>query len=150
MKKIQKVFVGSEFWVLLILIINLGCYKGSDVTQRELDWLLRTRRIPEGVECRLPGPEVAPILKSGEYVVFVAHFERGFGLPASNIFGTSSTSSFSNHTTFRLTPFLLSLPLLPSRRAISVFGHRSVFGPSTSPSGSRSSPTRTIPLPSRR
>ena len=23
----QKVFVGSEFWVLLILIINLGCYK---------------------------------------------------------------------------------------------------------------------------
>ena len=24
---IQKVFVGSEFWVLLILIINLGCYK---------------------------------------------------------------------------------------------------------------------------
>ena len=22
----QKVFVGSEFWVLLILIINLGCY----------------------------------------------------------------------------------------------------------------------------
>ena len=26
MKKIQKVFVGSEFWVLLTLIINLGCY----------------------------------------------------------------------------------------------------------------------------
>jgi hypothetical protein len=24
---IQKVFVGSEFWVLFILIINLGCYK---------------------------------------------------------------------------------------------------------------------------
>ena len=24
---IQKVFVGSEFWVLLILIISLGCYK---------------------------------------------------------------------------------------------------------------------------
>ena len=22
----QKVFVGSEFWVLLVLIINLGCY----------------------------------------------------------------------------------------------------------------------------
>lgn len=35
------------------------------------------------MECRLPGGELSPVLHPGEYVVFVAHFERGFGLPAS-------------------------------------------------------------------
>ena len=34
----------------------------------------------------MPGTETAPSLKEGEYVVFVAHFERGFGLPASAFF----------------------------------------------------------------
>ena len=48
----QKVFVGSEFWVLLILIINLGCYtpveqtksldlfrvEGSALSQLEQTW----------------------------------------------------------------------------------------------------------------
>ena len=61
-------------------------WEGSDVGQAELDWLIQTRRIPTGVECRLPGSEIEPDLKEGEYVVFVAHFERGFGLPASAFF----------------------------------------------------------------
>ena len=32
----------------------------------------------------MPGKELAPDLQPGEYVVFVAHFERGFGLPVSD------------------------------------------------------------------
>ena len=59
-------------------------WEGSDTTQAEIDWLIRTRRIPEGVIYRQPGPELEPVLQPGEYVVFVAHFERGFGLPVSN------------------------------------------------------------------
>jgi hypothetical protein len=59
---------------------------GSNVTQYEIDWLYRSRRIPEGVTCRLPGDEIEPVLEPGEHVVFLAHFERGFGLPASPFF----------------------------------------------------------------
>ncbi|KAK1605603.1 hypothetical protein QYE76_029276 [Lolium multiflorum] len=66
--------------------ITRGAWKGSDVTQHEIDWLYRSRRIPEGVSCRLPGDEIEPVLEPGEYVVFLAHFERGFGLPASDFF----------------------------------------------------------------
>ncbi|KAK1628566.1 hypothetical protein QYE76_002881 [Lolium multiflorum] len=66
--------------------VTRGAWKGSDVTQHEIDWLYRSRRIPEGVSCRLPGDEIEPDLKSGEFVVFLAHFERGFGLPASDFF----------------------------------------------------------------
>ncbi|KAK1604481.1 hypothetical protein QYE76_028154 [Lolium multiflorum] len=39
-----------------------------------------------GVSCRVPGDEVEPVPEAGEYVVFSAHFERGFGLPASDFF----------------------------------------------------------------
>ncbi|KAK1692188.1 hypothetical protein QYE76_008885 [Lolium multiflorum] len=66
--------------------ITRGAWKGSDVTQHEIDWLYRSRRIPEGVSYRLPGDEIEPVLEPGEYVVFLAHFERGFGLPASDFF----------------------------------------------------------------
>ena len=59
---------------------------GSNVTQYEIDWLYRSRRIPEGVTCRIPGDEIEPDPEPGEYVVFLAHFERGFGLPASPFF----------------------------------------------------------------
>ena len=52
-----------------------AAWEGSDVTRSEIDWLIRTKRIPVGVECRLPGPQIAPDLKEGEYVVFLAHFE---------------------------------------------------------------------------
>ena len=66
--------------------ITRGAWRGSDVTQHEIDWLYRSRRIPEGVSCRLPRDEIEPVLQPGEYVVFLAHFERGFGLPASDFF----------------------------------------------------------------
>ncbi|KAK1618313.1 hypothetical protein QYE76_023830 [Lolium multiflorum] len=59
---------------------------GSNVTEYEIDWLYRSRRIPEGVVCRIPGDEIEPDPEPGEYVVFLAHFERGFGLPASPFF----------------------------------------------------------------
>ncbi|KAK1669976.1 hypothetical protein QYE76_058135 [Lolium multiflorum] len=59
---------------------------GSNVTEYEIDWLYRSRRIPEGVTCRLPGDEIEPEPQPGEHVVFLAHFERGFGLPASPFF----------------------------------------------------------------
>jgi hypothetical protein len=66
--------------------ITRGAWMGSNVTEFEIDWLYRSRRIPEGVSCRLPGDEIVPVLQPGEHVVFLAHFERGFGLPASPFF----------------------------------------------------------------
>ncbi|KAK1687169.1 hypothetical protein QYE76_048017 [Lolium multiflorum] len=66
--------------------ITRGAWRGSDVSQHEIDWLYRSRRIPEGVSCRIPGDEIEPVLNPGEVVVFLAHFERGFGLPASDFF----------------------------------------------------------------
>ena len=56
-----------------------AAWEGSDVSRSELEWLTRTRRVPAGVECRLSGPETQPDLREGEYVVFLAHFERGLG-----------------------------------------------------------------------
>ncbi|KAM0907458.1 hypothetical protein ACQ4PT_016110 [Festuca glaucescens] len=63
-----------------------GAWKGSDVKQAEIDWLYRSRRIPEEVLYRIPGKEREPSPEPGEVVVFTAHFERGFGLPASDFF----------------------------------------------------------------
>jgi hypothetical protein len=57
-----------------------GAWMGSDVTQAEIDWLYRSRRIPEEVWCRIPGEERQPEPEPGEHVVFAAHFERGLGL----------------------------------------------------------------------
>ena len=48
-------------------------WEGSYVAIGDINWLIRTRRIPAEVECRLPGPETSPD-------------ERGFGLPASDFF----------------------------------------------------------------
>ncbi|KAK1695883.1 hypothetical protein QYE76_012580 [Lolium multiflorum] len=59
---------------------------GSNVTKYEIDWLYRSRRIPEGVTCRIPGDEIIPDPEPDERVVFLAHFERGFGLPPSSFF----------------------------------------------------------------
>ena len=64
-----------------------AAWEGSDVTRDEIDWLIRSRRIPDGVACRLPGPEVQLDPQEGEYVVFGAHFEHGLGLPTSAFFG---------------------------------------------------------------
>ena len=57
---------------------------GSDVTNADIRWLRKSRRIPDGVACRLPGDEVEPQPEDGERVVFLTHFERGFGLPVSD------------------------------------------------------------------
>ena len=57
---------------------------GSDVTEAQITWLRKSRRIPDGMICRLPGAEVHPTPEEDEYVVFLAHFERGFGLPLSD------------------------------------------------------------------
>jgi hypothetical protein len=61
-----------------------GAWEGSDVTAADIEWLRLSRRIPLEVECQLPAGELAPVTCPGGYVVFVAHFERGFGLPVSN------------------------------------------------------------------
>ena len=61
-----------------------GSWQGSSVTRREIEWLIRTRRIPAEVSCRLPGNELSPEIREGEYVVFMSHFSRGFGLPLSD------------------------------------------------------------------
>ncbi|KAK1603989.1 hypothetical protein QYE76_027662 [Lolium multiflorum] len=66
--------------------VTRGAWMGSNVSEYEIDWLYRSRRIPEGVTCRLPADEIEPVLEPGEHVVFLAHFERGFGLPASPFF----------------------------------------------------------------
>ncbi|KAK1628699.1 hypothetical protein QYE76_003014 [Lolium multiflorum] len=66
--------------------ITRGAWMGSNVTEYEIDWLYRSRRIPEGVVCRIPGDEIEPDPEPGEHVVFLAHFEHGFGLPASPFF----------------------------------------------------------------
>ncbi|KAK1612906.1 hypothetical protein QYE76_036579 [Lolium multiflorum] len=66
--------------------VTRGAWMGSSVSEYEIDWLYRSRRIPEGVTCRLPGDEIEPVLEPGERVVFLAHFERGLGLPVSPFF----------------------------------------------------------------
>jgi len=63
-----------------------GRWEGSDVTKDDLEWLRSTRRITPQVICRKPGKELEPVTEPGERVVFLAHFERGFGLPASDFF----------------------------------------------------------------
>jgi hypothetical protein len=63
-----------------------GHWRGSDVMEAEIDWLYWSWRIPEGVTCQILGNELEPMLNPGEVVFFTAHFERGFGLPASDFF----------------------------------------------------------------
>jgi hypothetical protein len=61
-------------------------WEGSEVTPADISWVTSTRRVPEGVACRLPTGETTPAPEPDERVVFIAHFERGFGLPASDFF----------------------------------------------------------------
>ena len=63
-----------------------GAWAGSWVYQDDIDWLYRTRRIPAGVAARLPSSELAPSPNPGEFVVFLSHFQRGFGLLVSDFF----------------------------------------------------------------
>ena len=65
-----------------------GSWEGSVVTDVDLQYLRRTRRLPpaEALVARAPGPERVPAPREGERVVFYSHFERGLGLPASLFF----------------------------------------------------------------
>ncbi|KAK1616991.1 hypothetical protein QYE76_022508 [Lolium multiflorum] len=63
-----------------------GRWMVSDVTEAEIQWLYRSRRIPEGVTCRIPKGELEPKVEPGEIVVFAAHFEHSRGLPVSYFF----------------------------------------------------------------
>jgi hypothetical protein len=63
-----------------------GSWEGASRTLADIQRLRRMRRIPEGVASRQPGEEVMPVVEPGERVVFIAHFDRGFSLPASNFF----------------------------------------------------------------
>jgi hypothetical protein len=61
-------------------------WEGSEVILANISWITTTRRVPEGVACRLPAGETVPAPEPGKRVVFIAHFERGFGLPVSDFF----------------------------------------------------------------
>src|SRR3954468_16128793 len=60
-----------------------GCWKGSTVSVHSIQALIRARKMPAGIQWRAPGAEVVHCPRAGERVVFLSHFERGFGLPAS-------------------------------------------------------------------
>jgi hypothetical protein len=61
-------------------------WEGSEVTPADISWITTTRRVLAGVVCRLPAGETVPAPESGERVVFISHFERGFALLVSNFF----------------------------------------------------------------
>ncbi|KAM0860213.1 hypothetical protein ACQ4PT_046680 [Festuca glaucescens] len=63
-----------------------GSWEGATTTMADVQRLRWTHRIPEGVATRLPGEEIVSVVEPGERVVFVAHFDRGFGLPANAFF----------------------------------------------------------------
>jgi hypothetical protein len=61
-------------------------WEGSEVTPADISWITTMRRVLAGVVCRLPAGETVPAPESGERVVFISHFERGFALLVSNFF----------------------------------------------------------------
>jgi hypothetical protein len=40
---------------------SLGRWDGSDVTNAEIEWLYRSRRIPKDVACQIPRDERMPV-----------------------------------------------------------------------------------------
>ncbi|KAE8807883.1 hypothetical protein D1007_15702 [Hordeum vulgare] len=65
-----------------------GAWLGSYVDEGHIEALRHHRLLPPAsqVLVRLPSSETAPAPAAGEVVVFVEHFYRGFGLPASSFF----------------------------------------------------------------
>jgi hypothetical protein len=61
-------------------------WEGLEVTPADISWITTTRRVPDGIVCRLPAGETVPAPEPGKRFVFISHFERGFGLPVSDIF----------------------------------------------------------------
>jgi hypothetical protein len=70
----------------LALLQGRSGWEGSEVTPADISWITTTRRVPEGVVCRLPAGETVPAPEPGDRIVFIAHFERCFGLPVSDFF----------------------------------------------------------------
>ena len=71
-----------------MMVLPLGSWMGSTDTLDDIAYLRDTRRLPraEEVEARLPQGELEPRPEGSERVVFLPHFKRGFGLPASGFF----------------------------------------------------------------
>jgi Putative gypsy type transposon len=63
-----------------------ACWKGSKASAVAVEALIRARKMPAEIEWRIPGDEIVPQARPGERIVFLAHFARGFGLPASTFF----------------------------------------------------------------
>jgi len=63
-----------------------GGWEGSSIPWEDVETLRASRKIPMEVSCRIPLGEIAPHPEKGEFVVFGAHFDRGFALPASDFF----------------------------------------------------------------
>jgi hypothetical protein len=42
-----------------------GSWDSSDVTDAEIEWLYRSRRIPKDVACRIPRDERMPVTETG-------------------------------------------------------------------------------------
>ena len=61
---------------------------GSTVTLDDIAYLRTTRRLPGATEvaAHLPQGEREPRPEGTERVIFIPHFKRGFGLPASGFF----------------------------------------------------------------
>ena len=84
-----------------------GDWDGSTVIEDHMSFLRDTRRMPSAafVKARVPPEtEISPAPQEGERVVFRSHVLRGFGLPASNFFRPSSTSTTFSPITTRPTP----------------------------------------------
>ena len=65
-----------------------GSWMGSNVTTEDVMQLRASRSLPweMDVGVRLPRGEQRPRPEGQERVVFLTHFERGFGLPVSTFF----------------------------------------------------------------
>src|SRR4051812_25033535 len=79
-----------------------GCWKGSKATAGDIRALVHARKMLAEVLWGAPGAEVVSDARAGERVVFLTHFERGFGLRPARSFATSSTSTVYSRTTSQL------------------------------------------------
>ena len=87
-----------------------GAWDSSNVHEDHIDFLRKTRRLPdeEYVLVRLaPEREISPAPEEGERVIFHWHCLRGFGLPASGFL--RSFLDFYNLQPHHLTPNMVVL-----------------------------------------
>ena len=61
-----------------------GSWEGSYIVQADIDALRLSNKLPAGVEAHpSPAAHHYPCLEPDEYLIFLAHFQRGFALPLS-------------------------------------------------------------------